>query len=347
MGLMDWAKAQFIEIIEWLDDSRDTMVYRFPVHSNEIKNGAKLTVREGQAAVFVLQGKIADVMAPGMYTIDGKNTPILSTIMGWKYGFASPFKSEVYFVNTREFTGMKWGTQNPIMMRDQDFGIVRLRAFGSYAFQVTDPGLFLKDIVGTDGLYETDKLSDYLRDMLLQSFATALGTAKIPALDLAANYRNIGGALTKDITADFASHGLTLTHFLISNISVPPEVEAAMDKRSEMGALGDLNKFTQFQVANAITDAAKQPGGMAGMGMGMGAGMGMGGMMVNQMNNAAMAGQQQQPPPQQAPSAAPVAAVSAGDDVMARLGQLKKLLDAGLIEKAEFDEKKKELISKL
>ena len=344
MSLMDWAKGQFIEIIEWLDDTRDTMVYRFPVRSNEIKNGAKLTVREGQAAVFVLQGKIADVMAPGMYTIDGKNTPILSTIMGWKYGFASPFKSEVYFVNTREFTGLKWGTQNPIMMRDQDFGIVRLRAFGSYSIQITDPGLFLKDIVGTDGLYETDKIADYLRDMLLQSFATALGTAKIPALDLAANYRVIGTSLTKDIVSDFAAHGLTLTHFIISNISVPPEVEAAMDKRSEMGALGDLNKFTQFQVANAITDAAKQPGGMAGMGMGMGAGMGMGGMMVNQMNQAAVAAQQASAPPAPA-AAAPVAA--AGDDVMSKLGQLKKLLDAGLIEKSEFDEKKKDLLAKL
>ncbi len=345
MSFFDRLKNQFIEIIEWVDDTRDTMVYRFPVYAKEIKNGAKLTVREGQAAVFVREGKIADVMLPGMYTIDGHNTPILSTILGWKYGFASPFKSEVYFVATRQFTDLKWGTQNPIMMRDKDFGVVRLRAFGSYAIKITDPGLFIKDIVGTDGLYQTEQLQDYLRDMLIQSFTTSLGAAKIPALDLAAQYKTLGTTLTTDIKNDFAQHGLTLTRFIISNISMPPEVEAALDKRSEMGALGDLNRYTQFQVANAIPDAAKQQGGMAGMGMGFGVGMGMGGQMVNQIGAAQAAANQPPPPPPAPAAAAPVAGSS--DDIMARLGQLKKLLDAGLIEKAEFDEKKKELISKL
>ena len=335
MGLLDRLTGQFIEIIEWVDDTRDTMVYRFPVYAKEIKNGAKLTVREGQAAVFVREGKIADVMPPGMYTIDGHNTPILSTVMGWKYGFASPFKSEVYFVATREFTEMKWGTQNPIMMRDADFGIVRLRAFGAYAFQITDPGLFLKDIVGTDGLYQTEQINDYLRDMVIQSFSGALSTAKVPALDLASNYKVIGASLMKDIVSDFGAHGLTLTRFIISNISLPPEVEAMLDKRTEMGAIGDLNRFTQFQVATAIPDAAKQQGGLAGAGMGLGAGYVMGGQMFNQIN-------QSQQPQQAAAAAAPAA-----DDVMAKLTQLKKLLDAGLIEKAEFDEKKKDLISKM
>jgi membrane protease subunit (stomatin/prohibitin family) len=334
MGFFDRLVAQFIEIIEWVDDTRDTMVYRFPVYAKEIKNGAKLVVREGQAAVFIREGQLADVFGPGTYTLDSKNLPILSTLLGWKYGFESPFKCEVYYVATRQFTDLKWGTQNPIMMRDADFGVVRLRAFGSYAVKITDPGKFIKDIVGTDGLFETAEISDYLRDMVIQGFATSLGSAKIAALDLAANYKEIGTTLTAGITADFAQHGLTLTRFLISNISVPPEVEAALDKRSQMGAIGDLGRFTQFQVASAIPDAAKQPGGMAGVGMGLGAGLAMGGQMASAVGQGLAAGVAT------APSAT-------GEDVMAKLTQLKKMLDSGLIEKPEYDEKKKELLAKM
>jgi membrane protease subunit (stomatin/prohibitin family) len=336
MGFFDRLVAQFIEIIEWVDDDRDTMVYRFPVYAKEIKNGAKLVVREGQAAIFIREGQLADVMPPGTYTLDTRNLPILSTLLGWKYGFESPFKCEVYFVNTRQFTDLKWGTQNPIMMRDQDFGVVRLRAFGSYAIKISNPGVFLKDIVGTDGLFETAEISNYLRDMLVQAFTNALATAKVPALDLASNYKSIGEALTTAISQDFAGHGLTLTRFLISNISVPPEVEAALDKRSQMGAIGDLNRFTQFQVANSIPDAAKNPGGMAGVGMGLGAGMAMGNQMAGAVNQS-LAG---------APAAG-AAAAAAGDDIVGKLSQLKKMLDAGLIEKSEYDEKKKDLLSKM
>jgi membrane protease subunit (stomatin/prohibitin family) len=334
MGFFDRLTAQFIEIIEWTDDDRETMVYRFPVYAKEIKNGAKLVVREGQAAVFVRDGQLADVMTPGTYTIDGHNTPILSTILGWKYGFESPFKSEVYFVSTRQFTDLKWGTPNPIMMRDPDFGVVRLRAFGSYAIKITDPGLFLKDIVGTDALFETAEIANYLRDMLVQGFTTSLGSAHVAALDLAANYKNLGADLSKGIAADFAQHGLTLSRFIISNISLPPEVEQALDKRSQMGAIGDLNRFTQFQVANAIPDAAKQPGGMAGIGMGLGAGMAMGNQMAGAVNSSLN-------------TANTANAAPAGDDIVGKLSQLKKMLEGGLIEKAEYDEKKKELLSKM
>ena len=207
MGFFDRLTAQFIEIIEWTDDSRDTMVYRFPVYAKEIKNGAKLVVREGQAAVFIREGKLADVMSPGMYTLDTKNLPILSTLLGWKYGFESPFKCEIYFVSTRQYTDLKWGTQNPIMMRDADFGVVRLRAFGAYAVRISDPGVFIKEIVGTDGQFESEQIADYLRDMLLQGFAEALGKAKVPALDLASNYKEIGSALSKEIATDFQEHG--------------------------------------------------------------------------------------------------------------------------------------------
>jgi membrane protease subunit (stomatin/prohibitin family) len=215
------------------------------------------------------------------------------------------------------------------MMRDADFGVVRLRAFGAYAIRVTDPGKFIKEIVGTDGLFETAEISNYLRDMLLQAFATALGSAKIAALDLAANYREIGDKLSSAINQDFGQHGLALTRFLISNISVPQEVEAALDKRSEMGAVGDLGRFTQFQVASAIPDAAKQPGALAGIGMGLGAGMVMGGQMAGAVGQG-MAGAQ-----------------AGSDDAMSKLAQLKKMLDAGLIEKAEYDAKKKELLAKM
>ncbi|HEY3322766.1 MAG TPA: SPFH domain-containing protein [Planctomycetota bacterium] len=343
MGFFDRLTAQFIEIIEWTEDDRDVMVYRFPVYAKEIKNGAKLVVREGQAAVFIREGQLADVMRPGTYTLDTKNLPILSTLLGWKYGFESPFKCEVYFITTRLFSDLKWGTPNPIMMRDQDFGVVRLRAFGSYAIKITDPGLFLKDIVGTDGLFETSEISNYLRDMLIQSFTTALASAKVPALDLASNYKEIGASLTTAITNDFAQHGLTLNRFLISNISVPPEVEAALDKRSEMGAIGDLNRFTQFQVANSIPDAAKNPGGLAGAGMGLGAGMLMGNQMAGAIGQSMSASQQ----PPVAPASVPAGAPAAGEDIVAKLGQLKKMLDAGLIEKAEYDEKKKEMLSKM
>lgn len=337
MGFFDRLVAQFIEIIEWVDDSRDTMVYRFPVYAKEIKNGAKLVVREGQAAVFIREGQLADVKFPGMYTLDTKNLPILSTLLGWKYGFESPFKCEVYFVATRLFTDLKWGTQNPIMMRDQDFGVVRLRAFGSYALKIGEPGTFIKEIVGTDGLFETSEISNYLRDMLIQAFSNSLASAKIPALDLAANYKDLSDTLTKSIGADFAAHGLTLTRFMISNISVPPEVEAALDKRSEMGAIGDLNRFTQFQVANSIPEAAKNPGGIAGAGVGLGAGMAIGTQFAGAMQQSTAAANN--PPP--------AAAAPAADDPLAKLTQLKKMLDAGLIEKAEYDTKKKELLEKM
>jgi membrane protease subunit (stomatin/prohibitin family) len=341
MGFFDRLTAQFIEIIEWTDDSRDTMVFRFPVYAKEIKNGAKLVVREGQSAVFIREGQLADVMKPGMYTLDTKNLPVLSTLLGWKYGFESPFKAEVYFVNTRLFTDLKWGTQTPIMMRDSELGAVRLRAFGSYAMKVADPGLFIKDIVGTDGLFETSEISDYLRDMLVQALVNSVAESNIPALELARNYKNLGASLTQAIGADFAQHGLQLARFMISSISLPPEVEAMLDKRSQMGMIGNLDQFAKFQMASSIPDAAKNPGGMAGAGMGLGAGMIMGGQMANVMAAAAAAAAAAPAP------AAPASGATSPDDVMARLSQLKKMLDAGLIEKGEYDEKKKELLAKL
>ncbi|MBV9217552.1 MAG: SPFH domain-containing protein [Acidobacteria bacterium] len=292
MGLMDQIKGaalnQFIEVIEWLDDSKDTFLYRFPVAGQEIKNGAQLIVRESQAAVFVFEGQIADVFTPGKYTIDGGNTPILTKLGAWKYGFNSPFKSEVYFVNTKQFTDMKWGTSNPIMLRDADFGIVRLRAFGAYSLRISDPATFIKEIAGTNAHFQSEDIDGQLKRAIVTEFSDALGELKVPALDLAAQYKEIGEAIRGKINQEFSTWGLEVTKFFVENISLPPEVEEAMDKRAQMGALGDAQRYMQFQAADALRDAAQNEGGGAGLGAGLGAGFAVGGQMAN------VFGQQQQ-----------------------------------------------------
>lgn len=277
----DAAMNQFIEVIEWLDDSQNTLLYRFPVAGQEIKNGAQLIVRESQAAVFVFEGQVGDVFTPGRYTIDGGNTPILSKLGAWKYGFNSPMKSEVYFVNTKQFTDMKWGTSNPIMLRDADFGIVRLRAFGAYSLRVADPGEFIKEIAGTNAHFQTEDIDGQLKRAIVTEFSDALGEMKIPALDLAAQYKEVGEGIRAKINEDFKAYGLEVTKFYVENISLPPEVEAAMDKRASMGALGDAQKYMQFQAADALRDAAQNEGGGAGLGAGLGAGFAVGGQMAN------------------------------------------------------------------
>lgn len=286
MGILDAIRTQFIEVIEWLDDSGNTMLYRFPVHDQEIKNGARLTVRESQSAVFVFQGQIADVFPPGLYTIDGGNTPILTKLGAWKHGFTSPFKSEVYFVNTKQFTDLKWGTPNPVMMRDADFGMVRLRAFGIYSIRVADPRAFIKEIAGTNARFETEDIEGQLRRTLVSGFSDAVAEAKIAALDLAAHYEELGGVLRNKLDQEFKTFGLELTKFVIENISLPPEVEAAMDKRTSMGVIGDVNRYTQFQAADAMRDAAQNPSGGAGLGAGLGAGFAVGNAMAGAMSNA-------------------------------------------------------------
>lgn len=268
MGIWDKLKGEFIDIIEWLDDTQDTIVYRFERHGNEIKHGAQLTVRESQVAVFVNEGQIADIYEPGMHTLITENMPILSTLRGWKYGFNSPFKAEVYFVNTKRFTDMKWGTMNPVMMRDPDFGVVRVRAFGNYAFRVVQPGTFLKEIAGTDWQFTKDEVAEHLRNQIVSKFPEAVATAGIPVIDLAAHYATLGQRIRDSIAAQLASIGIEVTDFNVENVSVPPEVEAAIDKRSSIGVVGNLNAYTQFQAANALEKAA-EAGGPAAMGIGM------------------------------------------------------------------------------
>ena len=289
MGLWDKIRGEFVDIVEWVDDTHDTMVWRFPRHDNEIKYGAQLVVRESQAAVFINEGQLADVFTPGTHTLETKNLPILSTLMGWKHGFHSPFKAEVYFASLRRFTDLKWGTKNPIMLRDSEFGPVRLRAFGNYTIRITDPSVFLKEIVGTDGDFSTDEVTDQLRNIVVSRFTDILGESKIPVLDLAANYDELGDFITQRITEEFRTYGLELTKILVENISLPPAVEEALDKRSSMGVIGNLKAYMQFQAAEALEDAASNPGGgTAAEGMGMG--MGMGFAMAKQMGNAFQAG---------------------------------------------------------
>ncbi|MGH9968644.1 MAG: SPFH domain-containing protein [Pyrinomonadaceae bacterium] len=286
MGILDTIRSQFIEVIEWLDDSGNTLVYRFPVQGQEIKNGAQLTVRESQTAVFVHQGQIADVFTPGLFTIDGGNTPILTKLGAWKYGFNSPFKAEVYFVNTKQFTDLKWGTPNPVMMRDSDFGMVRLRAFGIYSIRVKDPGAFIKEIAGTNAHFVTEDIEGQLKRTLVSGFSDALGESKIAALDLASNYDELGKFMRAKLTAEFSSYGLELTKFVIENISLPAEVEAAMDKRTSMGVIGDVGRYAQFQAADAMRDAAQNPSGGASTGAGLGAGFAIGNAMAGAMTSA-------------------------------------------------------------
>ena len=284
MGLFDKIRGEFIDVIEWTDDSGDTLVYRFERHGNEIKNGAQLTVREGQSAVFIDEGRLADIFTPGMYKLETANLPILSTLKGWKHGFESPFKAEVYFVSTRLFTDQKWGTKNPITMRDPEFGPVRVRAFGTYAVRVTDPGMFIKEIVGTDGRFTTAEVVEQIRNVLVARFSDALAESGIAVLDMAANLDELGGTLLGRVTHDIAGYGLELKTLLVENVSLPPAVEEALDKRTSMGVIGDLSKYTQYQAATAIGDAAKNPGGGGAAAAGIGAGLGF--AMAGQMGQA-------------------------------------------------------------
>ena len=280
MALMDFLSKQFIDIIEWLDDSRDTLSFRFPDNDKEIKRGAQLIVRESQSAQFVYLGQFGDTFGPGKYTLTTDNIPILSDLKGWKYGFESPFKADVYYVITRLFTGNKWGTSNPVMMRDKDFGIVRMRAFGTFDFKIVDPKLFLKEVAGTDDHFRLDEFSDVMRSRIVSVFSEALAKANVPVLDVAQRYSELGEALLPLINpAVSAKYGLEIKSFIIENVSLPPEVEQAIDKRGAMAAVGNLNDYVKYQMAQGMEHGA---GGVGGVGAELAMGMAMAQQMINQ-----------------------------------------------------------------
>lgn len=290
MGLMDYLRTQLIDLIEWQDDSRDTLSWRYPDQDKEIKRGAQLIVRESQVAQFVYLGQFGDTFGPGKHTLITDNIPILSTLRGWKYGFESPFKADIYYVNTRLFTGNKWGTSNPVMLRDPDFGIVRVRAFGTFDFRVSDAKTFLREVAGTDHQFRLDEFHDTMRSRLVSVFSDALATAKVPVLEVASRYSELGEALLPVVNPIIAGkYGLELSSFIVENVSVPPEVEGAIDKRSSMGAIGNLNDYVKFQMAEAMTKG--EGGGMASTAAQLGAGLAMGQQMM-----AAMGAPQGTPP---------------------------------------------------
>ncbi len=317
MGLMDYLKGQFLEIIQWTDDSRDTLSWRFPDEDKEIKRGAQLIVRESQVAQFVYLGQFGDTFGPGKHDLVTDNIPILSTLKGWKYGFESPFKADVYYVTTRLFTGNKWGTSNPIMMRDQDFGIVRVRAFGTFDFKIVDPKLFLKEVAGSDHHFRLDEFADTMRSRIISVFTDALATAKVPVLDLATRYSELGDALLPIINPiTTGKYGIEITSFILENASVPPEVEAAIDKRSSMSAIGNLNDYVKFQMAEGMAQGGGGPAGAA-------AEIAMGFGMAQQMMAQGVFNPNQQPAaatPPPLPGAAPVADILTPAQVAQTLG---------------------------
>jgi membrane protease subunit (stomatin/prohibitin family) len=309
MGMMEKLRAELIDIIEWVDDNHHAIVWRFPRFHNQIKNGAQLIVRPGQVAVMVSNGKLADVFEPGMYRLETKNLPLLSTMLGWKYGFDSPFKSEVYFVNTTVITDLKWGTPNPVMMRDADFGSVRVRAFGTYTLRALDARTLLTDVVGTDSVFEADEISELLRSIVNSAFADVIASSNIPVLDLASNYRELSERI-REAAAELVDneYGLEIPQLHIVNVSLPAEVEKALDVRTAMAAVGDMASYQAYQIGSSMPVAAANPaGGLAGAGLGLGMGMAMAQPMMTGMQppHGPSGGGAPMPPAPQAPPPPP------------------------------------------
>jgi membrane protease subunit (stomatin/prohibitin family) len=336
MALMDFIKKQFIDILQWTEESDGTLAWRFPMAEMEIQNGASLTVRESQLALFVNEGKVADVFAPGMYKLTTQTLPVLTYLKNWDKLFESPFKSDVYFFSTRTQLDQKWGTPNPITIRDKDFGIVRLRAFGIYSYHLSDPKLFYQKVSGTREAYTREELEGQLRNTMVAGLTDLFGESGVPFIDMAANQDEFGKAMQAKAAPLFAGFGLTLDSLVVQNVSLPEELQKVLDQKIGMNMIGDMGRFTQYQVANAIPEAAKNEGGMAGMGIGMGAGVGFGQVMGQAMASA-----------MQPAAGAAAAAAATADEVVATLEKLHGLVEKGILSQAEFEAKKVELLKKL
>lgn len=353
MVFKSFIKKQFIDVIQWPNPEPEVLMWRFPIQDEEIQNGASLTVRDSQAAMFVDEGVTADVFQAGTFKLTTQNLPVLTNLKNWSKLFESPFKSDVYFFNLRQQLSRRWGTSQPVTVRDADFGAVALRAFGMYSFRIVDPALFFKEVTGVTAEYRGEQLEEQLRNVAVTQLATAFGTSGIPFLDMAANQVALSQKMTELLQPLFAAMGLLLESFNVESVTLPEALQKRMDERMGMGIVGDLSRYTQYQTAQAIPIAAQNEGGVAGIGAGIAAGMGMGNAMT-----AAMMGQQVapqgQPVVQAAQAAAPVAAATvaatapaAGEDLAGKLTQLKTLLDQGLINQADYDTAKAEVIKKI
>jgi membrane protease subunit (stomatin/prohibitin family) len=332
MAFLDIFRQEFIDIIEWVEQDQDTVLYKFPDADKAVKYGAQLTVRESQSALFVNEGQIADVYAPGRHELTTANMPIMTTLRSWKYGFESPFKVDTYFVSTRQFTNLKWGTPNPIMMRDPEFKQVRVKAFGAYFIRVKDAALFFKEYAGTAPVLKISNIEESLRDLVSPKFAEALAEAQISVLDLATKYSELGEIIKPIMQRDLDPFGIELTKFQITSCTLPPEVEEFYDKMTKMNMVGnDMDKFGRFQTFDSIDEAAANPGGLANIG----AGMGMANIMVQNMQGALNNNQNAAPQKE------------SRDEIMKTLKDLADLKTAGIVTEAEFEAKKKELLAKL
>jgi len=343
MSLFDFIKKQFIDVIHWTEEEEGVLAYRYPMEDFEIQYGAKLTVRASQMAVFVNEGQIADVFGPGLHTLSTQTLPLLTNLKNWDKLFQSPFKSDIYFFSTRLQLDRKWGTPNPITIRDKDFGMVRLRAFGIYSFQIKDPRLFHTQVSGTRDIYTVEDVDGQLRNTVIGSMTDLFGESGVPFMDMASNQDEFGARLKDKLIPVFERYGLALDSFVVQNLSLPEELQKMLDAKIGMNMIGDLNRYTQFQTATAIPLAAQNEGGMAGMGAGMGAGIGIGQAMAGSMAQAF-----QPAAPAAAPTQpAPTAAAPSTDDIVATLEKLHGLVTKGILSQAEFDTKKAELLSKL
>lgn len=343
MGLFSFVAKQFVDVIEWDNQPDGQLMWRFPFTDNEIQYGAQLTVRDGQIAIFVNEGQVADVFTAGLYKLETRTLPVLTNLKNWDKLFASPFKSDVYFFSTRLQLGRKWGTPQPITIRDSDFGMVRLRAFGMYSYKLTDAQKFYTSITGANSTYTVEQLEPQLRNLIVANISTAMASSGVPFLDMAANQGLMADKIKEVLKPLFVNYGLELDNFVVENVSLPEELQKAIDTRISMGMMGDLNKYTQYQTANAIPLAAQNEGGMAGVGASMAAGMAMGQAMAGAMNKAFNpAAVAQSVLGEQTAAAAPVS-----DDPTAKLEKLKGLLDKGLISQADYDTAKADVLKKL
>ena len=362
MALMDFIKKQFIDVIHWTEEGDETLAYRYPMQDFEIQTGAQLTVRESQMAVFVNEGVLADAFTPGRYKLTTQTLPLLTNLNNWDKLFASPFKSDVYFFSTRLRLDRKWGTPNPITIRDKDFGMVRLRAFGIYSYRLSDPKVFHKEVSGTRDVFTVEDLDGQLRNTMIAAITATFGTSNVPFIDMAGNQLEFAKAVRVHVEPMFTRLGLTLDSLVVENISLPEEIQKVLDTRIGMNVLGDMNRYTQYQTANAIPIAAANQGGLAGIGASLAAGVGIGGQMAAGMAGAMAAMQPGQTPPpapaagpaptptpsSPAPAgAAPAVAASSTDEVTATLEKLHGLVGKGILSQTEFDAKKAELLKKL